>query len=56
MMLFSIVHQIWPEIRKELPEAELHIYSSAGNNVKLNLTKKELEENKIFMKGYEEDL
>lgn len=37
--VYLLANQLWPLIKKEIPEAELHIYSSAGSNAK-NLNKK----------------
>jgi Ni,Fe-hydrogenase I large subunit len=49
-----LVKEIWSKIRQQLPEAQLHIYSSSlWKNAP---AKQELEKNNVFIKGYAEDL
>lgn len=50
-MIDLLVKQLWPLIRAELKDVELHIYGS-GYNKNLQAKKKELEKIGIFLKGY----
>jgi O-antigen biosynthesis protein len=54
VMIDSLIKQLWPLIRKELKDAELHIYGS-GYNKSLQGRKKEMEKNGIFLRGFLEE-
>ena len=53
-MINQIIEKIWPNIRKELPNVELHIYG-AGKDKSLLERKKELEKIGVLFKGLMED-